>query len=139
MLMLLQTQSQRQEQSQKQAITGGVTDSLFPLVEAWLQESSDHWNAFRRVRRSKTAVSKTYRSVLDFLLCEVVPEHRAACTSFYLGGGAPLRELISPAEVRALEARLLLFLAVAYAAFVQQRACSWSTAVEIVDEIVSAA
>ncbi len=130
-MMLVQTQSQSLE------VAGGATESVFPLVEAWLEVDSDRWGAFTRIRGKRRMTP--YRSVIDFLLCETIPEHRAQCLTFYAGGGAQLRELATPVQLAAMQARLLLFLTLAYEAFTQHRALSWRKAVEMVDEIVSAA
>ncbi|MGZ5968988.1 MAG: hypothetical protein ACXWP4_15050, partial [Polyangiales bacterium] len=105
----------------------GTTDSVFPAVEAWLGESSDHQRAFDRIKGLRGA--GRYRSIIDFLLCEVCPEERAACFAFYRGEGPRLVELRSERRLRVLESKLLVFLSLAYEAFAQARMLSWNQAV----------
>ena len=112
------------------AVTGGASDSVFPLVEAWLQETTDHWNALRVISARK--VDSGFRSVVDFVFVSVCPELRRACFAFYDGDGKSLREMISESERRYLERKVLLFLEVAYAAFSEKRRLSWGAALELV-------
>lgn len=118
-------------------IVGGATDSIFPAVEEWLQDDGDRYKAFTRLRGRKSA--SKYRSLMDFLLCEVVPSMREPCFAFYDDKGPPLREIAKARELRAYESRMLLFLAIAYESFCQKRRMSWSLALELVEEIVGRA
>jgi hypothetical protein len=120
-------------------ITGGLTgkDSVFPEVEAWLGEDGDRVHAFKRIQGRKSA--RGYRSMMDFLLCEVCPEERAGCHAFYRAKGPQLRFLRSEKEIRLLESKLLVFLAIAYEAHCQARRVTWGQAVEMVAEICAAA
>jgi len=115
-------------------ITGGLTgeDSVFPAVEAWLAEDCDHWNAFEKIRGRKNA--HRYRSLMDFLLCEVCPSHRSGCFAFYRGKGPQLIFLCTRREIRFLESKLLLFLTIAYEAYAQERALTWTQAASFVEE-----
>mgnify|MGYP001558703108 FL=1 len=126
-------------QHQMLALAGGMTghDSVFPLVEAWLAEESDRWHAFEKIRGRRDA--GRYRSVIDFLLCEVVPSYRRPCFAFYETGERALHAVVSPRELLQLQARLMLFLAISYEAYTQKRAVSWRRAVELVDDVLAAA
>jgi hypothetical protein len=124
-------------QQQVLSLSGGATQTVFPAVESWLAGDGDRWNAFVRIRGRKSA--ERYHSVIDFLLCEVAPEHRGACLAFYDDRGPALRDLCTPGEVRALESRLMLFLVISYEAFCQKRRLSWRAAVELVDEVIARA
>lgn len=128
MLALVQNQTQ---------LSGGVTDTVFPAVEAWLEEDSDRWNAFLRIKGRKS--SERYQSVMDFLLCEVVPKHRDACFAFYADSGPALRDLATEAELRTIESRLMLFLIISYESFTQRRYLSWRAAVDLVDDVLARA
>lgn len=130
--------SQHQVQSSRQhlqldllAIAGGAAASVFPLVEAWLQETTDHWNALRDI--SKRKVDSGFHSVVDFILVSVCPSYRRSCFAYYEGEGLPLRDLVTESERRYLERRMLAFLEVAYAAFSSKRRLSWEAAVAVVD------
>lgn len=126
-----------QQTRQVQSLSGGTTDSVFPAIEAWLEADSDRWKAFTRIRGRKSA--ERYQSVMDFLLCEVIPQYRKACFAFYNDDGHPLRDLATHAELRSIEARLMLFLVVSYEAFCQKRRMSWRQAVELVDDVLARA
>lgn len=120
-------------------IEGGATgdETVFPAVAEWLAEDSDHWNAFKAIKDRK--VTARYRSLMDFILCEVCPTERPACVRFYRGKGPRLIHLRTEKQLRYLESRIMLFLTIAYEAFCQQRALSWTAAREMVNEICAAA
>lgn len=134
-LALVQAQVQAQV-----PVVGGASASVFPLVEAWFSggdDAGDRHNALRRIAGRRNI--GRYRSVIDFVLCETTPSYRPACFAFYLSEDAgALRAVAGPAELRALEARLVLFLTIAYEAFVQDRRMSWRRAVEWVEYLSAA-
>ena len=127
---LTQTQSQR-VQLEQLAIAGGASSSVFPVVEAWLQESTDHWNALRVISARK--IDSGYRSVVDFILALVCPSLREPCFAFYEGKGHALRDMVTEIERRYYERRCIAFLEIAYAVFSEKRRLSWSEAIELVD------
>lgn len=135
--MLSLVQSPRQIQHQSLSLVGGTTGTCFPLVEAWLNENTDRWHAFEKIRGRRNA--SRYQSVVDFLLCEVVPTYRSSCFAFYETGERPLRTIASLTEIARLQSRLMLFLVISYEAYAQRRAVSWRRAVELVDDVLAAA
>lgn len=120
------------------SVTGGITgeDTVFPAVSAWLNESSDRFQALSFVARRKNM--DRYRSVTDFLLCEIVPSLRSACFRFYDGRGRPLRSIAQPELLAYLEAKILAFLEICYASHCQARALTWSQAVTVLSELEAA-
>jgi len=120
---------------QELSISGGSSESCLPLVEAWLNESTDHWNAFSFVARRKDM--DRYHSICDFLLCEIVTEERSSCFRFYNDRGRQLREIRSARQIAYYEAKILVFLEVCYAAFCQERRLSWRDAVRCVEELAA--
>ena len=116
-------------------LTGGASgcQTIFPAVEEWLQEDSDRYRAFELIKGRKNA--GRYRSLLDFLLCEVCPSERADCFRYYREEGPQLRFVRTERQIRFLESKLLLFLTVAYEAYCQRRALTWKQAVALVDEV----
>ena len=131
-LCLIPQVQQRQTLNLEQlAVAGGASESVFPRVEAWLQESTDHWNALRAVSKRKVDVG--FHSVVDFVFVSVCPSFRQSCLAFYAGEGPPLRDLVQEARCRYFERRVLAFLEVAYAAFSAKRQLSWASAIEIVN------
>jgi hypothetical protein len=112
-------------------IAGGASCSVFPAVEAWLQESTDHWNALRAISTRK--FDSGFRSVVDFVLASVCPSLREPCLAFYAGNGPALRDLVTETERHYYERRTIAFLEIAYALFSEKRRASWSAAVELVD------
>jgi hypothetical protein len=117
-------------------LTGGACDSIFPLIEAWLQESTDHWNALREISSKKT--DPGFQSVIDFILVTLHPSLKRSCFAFYDKGGLPLRKLITERERCYFEGRMHVFLEIAYAAFSNKRRLSWAAASAIVDEVEAA-
>lgn len=127
--MMLQQQLQQ---------TPTMTDSIFPVVEAWLyHEDADHWGALEQIAPKRSLGS--YTSVVDFLLCEAVPERKTACRQFYQGRGPQLRDLITEQERRRLELRMLVLCRTAYRAFCEQRRCSWRSVRETARQMSRAA
>lgn len=76
MLQLIQTPELR-------LVGGGMSATVFPRVEAWLEEDSDRWNAFARLKGRRS--SRRFRSVVDFLLCDVVPSQLAPLSRLLYG------------------------------------------------------
>lgn len=103
---------------------GGCTESIFTQVEKKLTSSSDIQNALRYVSSRKKM--DNYRSMIDFLFCELHPYYRGSCQRFYHHGGPPLREMITAEQVAYYDRYLLTALNVAYDLFCEKRCRSWS-------------
>jgi hypothetical protein len=117
-------------------ITGGATESIFPEVENLLF-SGDYYKALAHVAARKSM--DKYRSVMDFLFCELHQEWRSACQRFYSGQGQPLRELISETERQFFNNRLLTALNIAHEEYMLQCHISWGQYCEKVEEALSTA
>lgn len=110
----------------------GVTVSIFPAVEAWLQDS-DRMNALDWVAGRKKA--GRYASVVDFLNAEINTEWRTATLYHYHSETPKLGSLIDGRTRDRLEGRILLALEIAYQAHCEKRRLSWSHLVECTDEV----
>lgn len=108
---------------QSLTIVGGATNSIFPRVDALLVSGGD-WMSSLEFIAGKRTMSR-YRSMVDFLFCELNPEWRFSCRRFYRGDGKSLHSLISAEEVRVHEHQMLLALEVAVEAFRERRRQSW--------------
>lgn len=125
-------------QELRQELTGGWTTTLFPLVERWLREpGSKHQKALPYIGSQRSMYR--YRSVVDYVLAQAQPRWRRDCLGFYLGGKTPMRELITDAQRRVIEAELVVALEVAYQLFEQRQRASWKTVRAIVVELTRAA
>lgn len=108
--------------------------TIFPEVEEWL-EDSDRRNAIEMVASRKNAGK--YRSVIDFLGCEINPELKKLCFKFYLSGkeedmfGCTFDGLMRDRYA----ARILIALEIAYQAFCKERRMSWAGLLSSVDEV----
>lgn len=110
--------------SQKLKLVGGCTQTIFPEVEVWLKTQSDRRRALEYVAARKNM--NRYRSVIDFLFCEIFVEWRRACFRYYQGSGPQLRFEISE-ELREIYVRVLLMaLQRAYDDFCGSRRRSWT-------------
>src|SRR3989344_2924738 len=96
-------------------ITGGATESIFKNAEMFLLESTDHQKALEYVALRKRM--DRYRSVMDFVFCELNPDWRLACTRYYAGNGPQLMEQISQEPIAEHDRRLVIALKVAYQLF----------------------
>ena len=104
-------------------LVGGATESIFPQVEALLLGETDYQGSLEYVAARKKM--DRYRSMMDFLFCELYLEWRMSCRRYYAGNGPQLREQITPAQLVEYNRRLLVALEVAHEAFVQQRRKTW--------------
>jgi hypothetical protein len=104
-------------------VTGGCTTSVFPHAEKFLLASGDHQNALRYVAARKKM--EVYRSMIDFLFCEIYREYRSACFKYYAGEGPPLRESSSREQIREWEEVLLHALKMALKVHGEKRRLSW--------------
>ncbi len=105
-------------------LTGGATQTIFPRAETLLMTNSDYWKALEYVAYRKSM--ERYRSVMDFLFCELHSRWRFACFRFYNSGSPPLRELITSEEVEEYEERILTALRAACELFRRQRRKDWT-------------
>ena len=96
---------------QELAIDGGASESLFPTVERWLFDSSDKRNALEHVTSRDDM--RPYRSIIDYLTCEVFPELQPTCFKFYKNTGPHMRELLTKEQLMMIETTLLQVLAYA--------------------------
>ena len=120
---------QRLELNQHFAMTGGATQSLFPLVERWMAADSDRQKALAHVA-DRDAMRK-YQSTMDFLLCETVHFYRAPCQRYYAGKGPQLKDHVSKKEIRRLQHILLRMISACYLSFKEERKLSWQDCVAI--------
>lgn len=104
-------------------LTGGLTLSIFPLVERWLNATTDHQNALEWAAARKSM--DRYHSVVDFLFCETYQNFRARCFAFYDDEGPQLKDTITAEQRTRFEKGLMSVLAVAYEAFCADRRVSW--------------
>lgn len=122
-MMMLQCQAQRQLQ-----VAGGASLNAFPLVEEWLNESSDRQLALDYVGSRKRKAMDSYHSIVDFLFCEIFIDFQPACFRFYDGKGPNLQGHPAYNDVQRAkwEKRLLAGLNLAYEIFKARRVQSWT-------------
>jgi len=105
-------------------LIGGITQSIFPEVEAYLEVDHDHLKALQWIARNKSA--DRYKSVMDWLLCETYLQWRGACQRFYEDHEKPtLKDLITEPERKVFAWGMLQMVKRAYEAFAEERWISW--------------
>lgn len=127
-------QAIEQKLCQSIKLFGGATRTIFPEVEALLA-IGDYQKSLDLVAKRKNA--DRYHSVMDFLFCELYPQHRPACFRFYLSGELPFRELITMAQRQVYAWELCQALNVAHKIFCENRAHSWTAFREEVLEAIA--
>ena len=121
---------------QELELTGGLSETVLPRVEEWLQQSSDHQRALSHLGNGR--LSGRYHSTIDALFCKTFPEWESSAQAFYADKGPPLRDLASPAELDIYQYALIRVLEVAYDLMCQKRRASWGWVVkEASDPIVN--
>ena len=103
---------------------GGLTQSSLPRSERFLLESSDHQEALLNLRAN---FNSDYRSVMDYVFCEMFPQFRSKCHKFYDDEGPPLRNLVSSDDLEMYDRCILRSLKLAYEVFCSRRKMSWKT------------
>lgn len=122
-------------QTQELALTGGLTESIFPEAEMLFRVSTDYQKALKYVARHKDM--ERYESIMDFLFCELHPEFRAGCFKYYLDRRRPLRKILTEQERYFYACRLVLALEAAYAAWKQDLVNSWTQYQRLVDHLAA--
>jgi len=113
----------RYQLAQTLCAVGGATDSIFPQVEALLLSDVDYQRALEFVGSRKDM--DRYRSMVDFLFCEIFTQYRYACFKYYKGKGRLLRYMITIEQWFFFNNVLLKALEIAYQRFTEKRATSW--------------
>ena len=107
-------------------LDGGMTSSVFPKLEKLLNDS-EYWKSLEYIGKRRD--QDPYKSIIDFVLCEVMPQYKDPCLRFYHHDGPAIRELESDEDIRKIEGILLVFVSIAYHYFCEDREISWSRAV----------
>lgn len=105
-------------------VIGGATQSIFPQAEAWLTTGSDHQDSLKYVAWKKDM--NRYHSMMDFLFCELFPEHRRKCFDFYEDRGPMLKDILSVEQFLYYSNALLQALEIAYKIFCRHRRTNWT-------------
>ncbi len=105
-------------------VCGGMTESIFPEVETWLLEASDHQEALKYVASRKNM--NRYRSMVDFLFCEIYTEYRSSCFWFYKKGEGRLGDFVSKEHLAEYERVMLLALKIALEAYLNKESMNWN-------------
>lgn len=109
-------------------LVGGATESIFPEAEALILSDGEYAKALKYVAFRKQP--ERYRSIMDFLFCELYTEWINPCMKFYDEEGAPLRELIDVSKRQEYSDGLVKALEVALELMKDERRKSWGWFVE---------
>jgi hypothetical protein len=114
-------------------IEGVACETIFPLVEIWLNNSSKHMEVLKKVAARKDM--ERYRSVIDFIFCELFRGWRKHAVAYYEDRGPLLKEMITEAERAYYERYMLLFLEVAWQAVQQDWQVCWAKMARVTKEL----
>jgi hypothetical protein len=109
-------------QSQLQ-VTGGLSQTVFPRIDQLLISDSENQKAIKWVARNKDM--NRYRSIVDFILCEMQPRFRPSCFRFYKDKGPPLRDMLDADVLFVIEDDLIRGLKTARCWMEEARKASW--------------
>jgi hypothetical protein len=123
------------QQTVELALTGGITETIFPEAEVLLWASTKYQKALEYIGRRKDM--DRYESLMDFLFCELHPEFRAGCFKYYLDRRRPLRKILTEQERYFYACRLVLALETALALWEQDLVQSWGHYAKVVDHLAA--
>ena len=94
------------------SITGGLSGdpSILCSVDAFLNKES-HLRKVNQILQEDGCVVE-YRSLIDCLLVELLPQFEGACFEFYAGNGQPLANLYPAETIEAIDTELVMALEV---------------------------
>jgi len=100
-----------------------ATLSIFPQVEAILENDEDYLLAIYSLAKRKRI--DRYRNIIDFLFCELNPQHSKFCFDFYRGGDVNLHDRLTAEEVVHYNEQLLSLLKFALKHYEKGGHISW--------------
>lgn len=105
-------------------ITGGTTESIFPRTEKMLTKITAYMKALKYVASRKKM--DRYRSVVDFLFCELNPAWKSSCQKFYDEEGPQMKDLITERRAKEFDRMLVEALNLAHTLSVDRRRLKWA-------------
>lgn len=75
------------------ALTGGMTQSIFPRVEALLVGSGSKYSEALCAIASRKDMNR-YQSLMDFLICEIYTMYKKHCFFYYDDNGPNLKSML---------------------------------------------
>ena len=110
----------------KLEISGGMTASIFPAVDGMLNET-DFQKSLEFVGARKDM--ERYRSMVDFLFCEVFIQYRYGCFKFYEDETKypQLKKILTADQVKQYGRWLVAALQLAREMFEKKLALTWTT------------
>jgi hypothetical protein len=93
-------------------IDGGLTEdpSALDSVKAFLNNTSNREKVNQLLQEDGCIIK--FRSLVDCLLAQLLPQFEDACLAFYAGNGKPLADLYPTETIKAIDAELSLVLEV---------------------------
>jgi hypothetical protein len=90
-----------------------ITTSIFPEVDKILN-TIEYQKSLLFVASFAKKKMVCYRSMMDFFFCELFTDYKGSCYEFYEEEGKPLRDVLSAAEARVFQDRLIQALMLAH-------------------------
>ncbi len=101
-------------------LIGGATKSIFVKTETLLLENSNYQQALDFIAQENDENINQYKSVMDFLFCEIYPEWQVSCHHYYEGTGPKLKDILTPKQIIRYDECLLKALKIAHKLFCEQ-------------------
>ncbi len=106
-----------------------MTQSLFVQVEEILKSEGNYSFAIYCLAKGKRIGN--YRSLVDFLFCQIEPKHRRRCFAFYRGVGNQLVNSLSSEELVRYNNQLICLLKLALKYYEKGEPISWQELVDL--------
>lgn len=105
-------------------VCGGATETIFPAAELLLN-ATDYQRALEFVASRKSM--NRYHSVMDFFFCELFTKYRSGAFRYYDDKGPPLREILTPEQVKSFGRSLVIALQIAKRCLDEERRQTWAS------------
>jgi len=81
--------------------------SCLVKLSEWIDENEELFNLLLKNIKEKNKL-RYYKSELDFILCEMLPEYKPLCKKFYAGRGKPLDEILTEKQIGILDKQITI-------------------------------
>lgn len=111
---------------------GGLTKTIFPITKDKMN-TTENLNAILYIGKRKQI--GRYRSIMDFLFCEINPQYKKHCFKYYEDGEERLKDILEDYEIVYHDAKLICAIKVAFNLYNSEKNIKWDAYRNLVENI----